>query len=685
MRSYLTAAALAACLTVPAYAQEPADTTLSIRNIDVQGWRSAGLSGGVVKRLQVEENPGSLGLTAADAIRRIPSVMTDIEGEVLFRGAARAGLLLEGVPYGMLDEQRGDLLIQLPALFFNRLLVTSFPPIEWVPDGEAGTMNLAASSWTAADSPLQLTLAAGWQERYDAGAAVNLHPGRFHITGKYNYRREYRARTFYKSTTTEKNRTEMDNRATARPDVHLADLRIGYDATARDHLTLYGLYNRMDYSRYGRINNRVFNPRGEQMKYVIRNRYNDQLQEAYAAEARWSHTFSHPGSRLDFTFNYNNFAYDEDNDYKNENPANGKIVAEDNLFVRQEKHAFYWSADYRGRSGGWQWQAGYIGRARREHYATDAAALSAAGGWTPNVQKSYGYGFQRLLNLLYFSAGKRWDRLAVEAGVQGELSHRTVDGEAQDRFHLYPRLRLGYNLHRGGDLSLSYVQRTIRPYGASLNPHVDYSDATHLVQGNPALQDEFVHQLELGYRWERPGFYVAPALYYRNRQNRIMEVAFQEGEETLWRKENMGRSRTAGVELSAGWNPWRFLSIGFAGNLYRDEIDGRTVGYGETKSLVCGDLKGNLAFHLSPATELQLDAFYITDRLTPQGKILSRYSVNAGLSHYFLQRKLRATLSVSDLFDSLGETTLIDTPALQMRQVRDRDARVAWLVLTYCL
>ena len=101
--------------------------------------------------------------------------------------------------------------------------------------------------------------------------------------------------------------------------------------------------------------------------------------------------------------------------------------------------------------------------------------------------------------------------------------------------------------------------------------------------------------------------------------------------------------------------------------------------------MVCGDVKANLQVQITPTTELQVDGFYQSDQLTPQGKILDRYCVNAGISQYLLQRKLRLNLSLNNLFDSLGETTLIDTEALQMRQERNRDARVAWLTLTYQL
>ena len=156
-------------------------------------------------------------------------------------------------------------------------------------------------------------------------------------------------------------------------------------------------------------------------------------------------------------------------------------------------------------------------------------------------------------------------------------------------------------------------------------------------------------------------------------------------EESIWQKENIGHSQALGFELSGNWNPIRLLNIGFSGNVYRDEIDGRTVGYEEKKSMVCTDLKGSVSIYITPTTEFQLDGFFISDQLTPQGKIKSHSSVNAGLSQYFMHRKLRANLSINNIFDGLEETTLIDTSKMHMEQVRNRDARVTWLTLTYSL
>lgn len=155
--------------------------------------------------------------------------------------------------------------------------------------------------------------------------------------------------------------------------------------------------------------------------------------------------------------------------------------------------------------------------------------------------------------------------------------------------------------------------------------------------------------------------------------------------ETFWQKQNVGNSHTFGFELSGTWRPLRVLAIGLSGNIYRDQIDGRSIGYDAKKSMVSGDMKGSINVNITRTTELQVDGFYVSDQLTPQGKIKHRSSVNAGISQYFLHRKLRANLSMNNIFNGLKETTVVSVPGMQMTQVRNRDAQVTWLTLTYTL
>ena len=178
------------CLGISAYAQDLAgDTTLNrtIDEVEVIGKYASGISGGPLRTLQVERQLSAVSVTAAEAIRQLPSIVTDIEGGVTFRGSNKSGLFINGIPYGVMEEYSGDVLIQLPALFFNKVGLQVYPDITWVPDGDAGVLNLSSSAFPSSErvSPLSLSLGAGWHERYNAGAVLNLNPGRFHINAKY--------------------------------------------------------------------------------------------------------------------------------------------------------------------------------------------------------------------------------------------------------------------------------------------------------------------------------------------------------------------------------------------------------------------------------------------------------------------------------------------------------------------
>lgn len=674
-------------------AQQPAfpvDSTINLQNINIQGKRLSLISNGNTKQLFVDKNLSSISRTTAEALRQIPSFITDIEGNTLFRGSSKSHILFNGIPYGLMEENSGDVLIQLPAFFFNQINLSSAPSIETIPDGSGSILSLS-SEINPPFSPLQINLGTGLQERYNAGVVFNVHPGKFEITGKYNYRREYRERSFNKTTATSTGTTYMNNNASARPDTHIADLSVGYHLSPKDKISAYGLYHLMNYSRYGGINNTKLKPNGDMAAKVIRHRYNKQNQQTYAIETHWLHTFSSPEETFNASFNYNNFAYDENNHFENENPSAGKIVKQDNLFNNQYKHQYYFTANYqKAFTPSLFFKSGYTGRVKQDKYFSIAEDFTN-GTWINNSTKSYDFAFSRIINMLYGALKKDFNHFNAEFGLQAEHTwqetKRQKDGKSNHTsyFHLYPQIRFMYEATQSSNFNLSYVQRTDRPLSNELNPYIDTSDETYIKQGNPELKPEFIHLIELSYSFSNNSMRISPNAYFRYRTNRIMDIVISDKDNTVWKKENTGNTRTVGFEIAAYWFPLRILSIGISGNIFRDEIDGRTVGYSQKKAMTCWDTKGNLKVNITPSTELQVDGFYISDLLNAQGKIKNRYTINAGASQYLMQRKLRINASINNIFNTLNEITVINTQALQLYQVRNRDARVAWLTLTFIL
>ena len=682
------------------FAQNPVDKSLTVEDVIIQGRSQRKLLTGETKQLKVEENLTSQTGTTADVLRQMPALISDIEGGLLYRGSDNPGLYINGVPYGLLEEQSGDMLIQLPSLFFNQVSLTAIPPIEWMPEGDAGVINLASAPYPSRQSLMLVTLGAGLHEGYNAGAEVNLNPGKMFISAKYNYRHEYRKRTFSKTTTNSSGTTVMKNNAKAHPKTQIADLTLGYNLTERDLITAYGLFYRMTYDRYGKIrNNRLTD--GELVPVMYRHRHNEQKQNAYAAETRWEHRFKKPGETLMVAFNYNNFVYDEGNAYQNEKPESGVITGEDNYFAHQNKNNYYLTIQYnRPFWDGWFIKAGHVSRFMKEHYNADANNLKD-NNWVENMLKQDIYTFKRRTQFHYLMLAKEWDKLLVEVGAQGELNWQKIisqyyltDSETLVPFRkktshlqIYPRAKIAYRINNADELALKYIQRVNRPSGAQMNPFIDRSDATYIRQGNPYLKDEIVHSFELSYQFTGQTLRITPAAYFRNKHNRVMEMAEQpfQSDETIWVYENVGHSNTFGLEMAVLWTPVDIFSFGFSGNLFRDEIDGRFVGYDVKKRMACGDIKANLNLWVTPTTEIQIDGFWVSNQLTPQGKIKHRSSLNAGVAQYFLDGKLKANLSINNIYNGMKETTIVDTEGLYIKQVRNRDAQVAWLTLTYHL
>ena len=122
-------------------AQFTTDTVLTIQNINIQGQYFTTINSGTIKQLNTSSNISSNLGTTSDIIRQLPSVNTDIEGTVFFRGSSKSAQLIRGVPYGFLEEQSGDILIQLPASFFSQVTVLSQPDLSFLPDGESGVFS----------------------------------------------------------------------------------------------------------------------------------------------------------------------------------------------------------------------------------------------------------------------------------------------------------------------------------------------------------------------------------------------------------------------------------------------------------------------------------------------------------------------------------------------------------------
>ena len=98
------------------------------------------------------------------------------------------------------------------------------------------------------------------------------------------------------------------------------------------------------------------------------------------------------------------------------------------------------------------------------------------------------------------------------------------------------------------------------------------------------------------------------------------------------------------------------------GNIYRNKIGAFSIvnAYpsniiyeGKKQSIVAGNAKLNIIANILKDTELQITGIYLAPDIIPQGKILARYSVDAGLTRKIQNGKGEIFINASDILNTL--------------------------------
>lgn len=262
----------------------------------------------------------------------------------------------------------------------------------------------------------------------------------------------------------------------------------------------------------------------------------------------------------------------------------------------------------------------------------------------------------------------------VEAGVRLEYStvkykidprnHYYNRNESYNDLSLFPNMCLTYKMNDRNRLSLFYNRRIDRPQEFDLRPFPKYDDPEVLKTGNPYLRPQFTQAMEVAYKntWKSGSFYLSG--YYKH-TNDILTRIYTTNEDLSLNAitQNLNDGRNFGAELLveqeilSGWN----MSAGF--NWYRNIIESAsgTVIYpyeqpfqfDESKTN-SWNLKLNTHVSLPKSYELQAGFIYYAPDIIPQGRILSRNSLDLEIRKKLLNDKMEVSLSATDILNKSG-------------------------------
>jgi len=400
----------------------------------------------------------------------------------------------------------------------------------------------------------------------------------------------------------------------------------------------------------------------------------DELKTTVMATAAYQYKFKEAGHLLNIGFNYTFHREDEQYFYDNYLPSS---TGTDAFKLLSDEQVYDFNIDYIKPLKYGRIETGIKLRNRSiptnmEFKPGNNSVLDMdAGGWAD---------YKELIPALYGNYVFENERWEAELGLRAEYvkiqydvnpDHSTYKSDGYNYTQPFPSLRLAYKLNNNNKLSVFYNRRVDRPNEVDIRIFPKYDDAEIIKVGNPALRPQFTNSLELGYKNDWSNGYFYSALYHRFTDGTITRISSIVPGSTLIYAifQNGGKSYNTGIEAVLNQKVSDVYSFSINGNIYRNQINAFAVKnlYPEPnifsagkQTIISSNLKVNNTFRFTKGWDTQLTAVYLAPDLIPQGKILSRFSIDAGLKKSVQKGKGEIFFNATDLLNTMVIKRKID-------------------------
>nr|WP_314123421.1 TonB-dependent receptor [uncultured Brevundimonas sp.] len=638
----------------------------------------------------------------ADALRNVPSVDVDPEGNVSLRGDANVTILVDGRPSGILTGPgRGQALIQLPASQYARIEVMTNPSAAYSPEGSGGVINLitkptAPKPGTQTTGSLRVNV--GDNGRWNTGLSGSYQKDRLTLSGDFSYRADPTDITILRQrdqrdpiTGATVSTTRMDQDITSEQNGAFGRLTAEYKLDEKTQLT-------------GELRGVTFDGSGTGGGLFETRDANGAVTSAYRRDGASDFDFANWGATARVLHRFDDAGHEWSNELRYDNNSNdssglavtdflipaGAALYERTANTTDQINWGFTSAYTRPLSDGGKLRLGYELNDQRPEQRTDFLRGPSEGAVVSVPALNNRFEARQTVHALYTTYERPLgEKLSAQLGLrleQADIKIEDLTGGAsasQDYFRAYPTAHLQYQLNPEQTLRASYSRRIQRPQPSQLNPFVSYQDPLNRRSGNPDLQPQETDSFEAMWQMRKgQSFYQATA-YLRDTDKAFTDVATDIGGGVLLtRPENLGSRRDIGLELTAKGRLHPTLRYNASVNVFRQEIDaGAVPGGGDRESTLAS---GRLSLNWQPTTKdfVQLSGFWQGDSLLAQGTREAGGMVNLGY-----RRKLSDTLSFNftgrDLFNSFNNTTVYDTPLFSERTEQKIKLRAFYVGLTW--
>ncbi|SDK31335.1 Outer membrane receptor proteins, mostly Fe transport [Pedobacter sp. ok626] len=632
------------------------------------------------KVFSVDQSLVSEGGSASDLLQNVPSVQSDIDGNISLRGSTGVKVLIDGKPSMIAGGNVAQILQSLPASSIESVELITNPSAKYDAEGQSGIINIVLKKNKKLGFNGSVALTAGNRDNYNANTSLSFQNSRVNLYGNYSYRYGNRLSNGFTNNTYDTENfpypyafvnQNTDSKSTDKG--HNIKAGLDYYLSQKDILSFTGGFNRRDNNQNEFLNINRLNSAKDPIELSKRKNINDGSGYTYDLGLDFVHKFKKPKEELTFNFSYSNGTNNNDQNYTTD-IYNQNGIPVSNLPQIQvnngsgDNSSYNIQTDYTipvGKAG--KFEAGYRSQIRyAENDMFSANYNDATGEYVPNYNLTNNFNSKDQVHALYANFQNQFKNFGYQVGLRAEdatldtrLGAFSNNGElsyspgkiAYKR--LYPSIFLTQKFEKEQQLQLSYSRRVNRPRAWDTNPFVDVSDPTVHRQGNPNLKPEDVHAYELSYSkfWKKITF--ISTAYMRQTNDVVQRIRTTAGDGTVTvTPQNLTSELSSGLELIGRFDvlkAWNFTSNV---NLYQKEIKGAPAFGVQESSGFSWNANLTNNFVLPYNITMQIKGDYRSKEVNAQGRRNAMYAVDAGAKYDFKNKKSSLSLNVRDVFNT---------------------------------
>lgn len=693
-----------------------------------------GLRLGIDRKIfNVDKNLVSVGGTAVDVMRNVPSVSVDIDGNVTMRNNTPQ-IFVDGRPTTMTLDQ-------IPADVIESVEIITNPSAKFdASGGTAGILNVVLKKNKKVGYNGGIRANIDSRAKVGLGGDINLRQDKINLflNANYNQRKSISDGTTNRTTLTSNPNTQLLQTDHSISQGYFMFFRGGFDYFVDNRNTIsvaanIGSGNFKPITNSNILIDSLYNPVTSSLSY--RNSNNKSKMQNKGVSLSYKHNFPKSGQELTADLNYNNSSSNSSNFIETDYYKLPQNTLSSMFQQRQDgsgafKNVVLQSDYVQPITDKSKVEAGVRMSVRKVDSRNNFYFFDPSGNAIYNPALSVNYNSTDKVYAAYTTYSNQVKNFGYQLGLRiessdyvGHLPDKGQNFDVKFPVSLFPSVFLSNKGKNDQEWQLNYTRKINRPNFFQLYPYTDYSDTLNISRGNPDLKPEFTSSFELSYQktFKKNKDNLLASLYYKNTTNLITRYQVQEFS-TVTNKDvlintyiNANSAYVTGLEVTMRNKVTKWWDLTSNLNLFTSKIN--IAGQTSQDQFVSWFGKLNNAFKLPKNFTIQLSGNYQSKTVLPpggsggegggrgggggmfggggggmgfgqtttsQGYVRANYWIDGAIRYEFLKNKQASiSLNVNDIFRTRRSDVHSESPYFDQDVFRRRDPQILRLNFTW--